>query len=74
LLYTFTAFEWAGLKQRGEAGLFRSSSQLSGLVGSIYNEAINNGFYDKDTADKVDTGKGEPQSTANMKLQGIYMN
>jgi hypothetical protein len=46
-----------------------SGSNVGGLVGLIgSNATVTNGYYDQNTTGQSDTGKGEPRTTAQMKL------
>lgn len=43
------------------------SSDLGGLVGKFTFGAVNNSFYDRETSEQSDTGKGTPKYTVEMK-------
>ncbi|MFC5469009.1 S-layer homology domain-containing protein [Cohnella suwonensis] len=49
-----------------------SSQNVGGLVGYTEGGTISNSFYDKDTTGQTDTGKGDGQSTEELKTQSTY--
>jgi hypothetical protein len=52
-------------------GSVSGNSNLGGLVG-LSNVNINNSNFYEDSTGQVNAGKGVPQSTANMKIEGTY--
>jgi len=46
---------------------------IGGLVGLNSSSQILSSYYDKETTSQSDTGKGEPRSTAEMKLRSTYV-
>jgi len=49
-------------------------SNSGGLVGDIVSGIVSDSYYDMEIADKYDTGKGEPRTTAQMKQLSTYVN
>lgn len=56
-----------------------AASNFGGLVGNLITTAnlgtiarVDNGFYDEDTTEQVDTGKGERRTTTAMQTQGTF--
>jgi len=48
-------------------GEVTGTNNVGGLFGTIYNGAIINCYYDKDSSGRSDTGKGTPKDTGDMK-------
>ncbi|MBB3069227.1 putative repeat protein (TIGR02543 family) [Paenibacillus baekrokdamisoli] len=53
-------------------GKVTGNPHTGGLIG--YGSNVSNGFYNKETTGQSDTGKGNPVSTAEMRLQATYTN
>lgn len=49
-------------------------SNGGGLVGDIVSGIVSDSYYDMEIADKYDTGKGAPRTTAQMKQLSTYVN
>lgn len=56
------------------AGAVSGTSNLGGFCGLKSNGAITNCFYDTQTSGRSDSGKGSPQTTAQMKQQATFTN
>jgi prepilin-type N-terminal cleavage/methylation domain-containing protein len=53
-------------------GEVRGADNTGGLVGQNYSSSITNSYYDKETTGQLDTGKGIPLATAQMKDQSNF--
>ncbi|MCX8074236.1 MAG: hypothetical protein N2749_01435 [Clostridia bacterium] len=49
-------------------------SNVGGLVGETSSVTITSSYYDEQTSGKSDTSKGDPKTTALMKMQTTYLN
>src|SRR5690606_35141253 len=52
-------------------GLVYGGTVQGGLIG-INDGGVTSSYYDKETSGQSDTGKGEPKTTAEMKLRSTY--
>ncbi len=66
-------FGWGGrtLSYSYSKGLVTGSTNVGGFVGDIQG-TVSDSYYDQQTSGHSDTGKGIPENTSAMKIQGTY--
>lgn len=54
------------------AGLVAAVSDVGGLIGNASAASISNSYYDRETSNQSDTGKGEPKTTAELQQAATF--